>query len=87
MRSIILENSRGFFHLPPYRRSPALSNREKLQSLRAGKEPYSVVAQGGLVLKRGQDLARVIAVIDKQAQASSKSEPDAILCLKQPGVH
>ncbi len=33
----------------------------------AGKQGiYSVVAQGGLVLKRGQDLSRVLAVIDKK---------------------
>ena len=33
----------------------------------AGKQGlYAVVAQGGLVLKRGQDLARVLAVIDRK---------------------
>jgi hypothetical protein len=29
---------------------------------------YSVVAAGGLVMKRGSDLARVIAVLDKNVR-------------------
>lgn len=33
---------------------------------RAGKQgAYAVIAQGGMVLKRGQDLARVLKVLDK----------------------
>lgn len=44
---------------PLYRieKNPKLANRQGA---------YSVVAQGGLVLKRGQDLARVLAVIDRK---------------------
>jgi hypothetical protein len=36
---------------------------------RAGKQgAYAVIAQGGLVLKRGADLERVLKVIDKPAR-------------------
>jgi hypothetical protein len=39
---------------------------EKTPKLAAKQGTYSVVAQGGLVLKRGQDLSRVLAVIDRK---------------------
>ncbi len=39
---------------------------EKNPKLANKQGAYSVVAQGGLVLKRGQDLARVLAVIDRK---------------------
>ncbi len=44
---------------PLYRieKNPKLANKQGL---------YAVVAQGGLVLKRGQDLSRVLAVIDRK---------------------
>lgn len=44
---------------PLYRieKTPKLANRQGL---------YAVIAQGGLVLKRGQDLSRVLAVIDRK---------------------
>jgi len=44
---------------PLYRieKNPRLAGRQGI---------YAVVAQGGLVLKRGQDLARVLAVIDRK---------------------
>ena len=44
---------------PLYRieKDPKLANRQGA---------YSVIAQGGMILKRGQDLARVIAVLDKR---------------------
>lgn len=36
---------------------------------RAGKQgAYAVIAQGGLVLKRGADLARVLRVLDKPSR-------------------
>jgi hypothetical protein len=38
-------------------KTPKLANRQGL---------YAVIAQGGLVLKRGQDLSRVLAVIDRK---------------------
>jgi hypothetical protein len=39
---------------------------EKDPKLAQRQGAYSVVAQGGLVLKRGQDLARVLAVLEKK---------------------
>lgn len=44
---------------PLYRieKTPKLANRQGL---------YSVVAQGGMILKRGQDLSRVLAVLEKK---------------------
>jgi hypothetical protein len=44
---------------PLYRieKNPKLANRQGI---------YAVIAQGGVVLKRGQDLARVLTVIDRK---------------------
>jgi hypothetical protein len=39
---------------------------EKRPKLRAKQGQYSVVAAGGLILKRGQDLAQVLRVFDKK---------------------
>jgi hypothetical protein len=39
---------------------------EKAPKLAARQGQYSVIAQGGLVLKRGQDLERVLAVLEKR---------------------
>ncbi len=39
---------------------------EKTPKLAGRQGAYSVVAQGGLVLKRGHDLARVLTVIDRK---------------------
>lgn len=41
---------------------------EKDPRLARKQGAYSVVAPGGLVMKRGADLARVIAVLDKQVR-------------------
>lgn len=50
-----------------YRRSSEtpLYRIEKDPSLARRQGPYAVVAAGGLVLKRGHDLARVIAVLER----------------------
>jgi hypothetical protein len=39
---------------------------EKRPKLRAKQGQYSVVAAGGLILKRGQELAQVLKVFDKK---------------------
>ena len=39
---------------------------EKRPKLRAKQGQYSVVAAGGLILKRGQDLAQVLRIFDKK---------------------
>lgn len=39
---------------------------EKQPKLAARQGQYAIVAQGGLILKRGADLARVIAVVEKR---------------------
>jgi len=39
---------------------------EKRPRLRAKQGQYSVVAAGGLILKRGQDLAQVLRIFDKK---------------------
>lgn len=39
---------------------------EKQPKLAARQGQYAIVAQGGLILKRGNDLARVIAVVEKR---------------------
>jgi hypothetical protein len=39
---------------------------EKRPKLRAKQGQYSVIAAGGLVLKRGHDLAQVLKVFDKK---------------------
>ena len=39
---------------------------EKTPKLAGRQGIYAVIAQGGLVLKRGQDLARVLAAIDRK---------------------
>lgn len=39
---------------------------EKDPKLAQRQGAYSVVAQGGMILKRGQDLARVLAVLEKK---------------------
>ena len=46
-------------------RSAALPHREMPQSWRAGRAPISVVAATGLILKRGNELERVLAVLEK----------------------
>ena len=44
----------------------------KRPALRHAQGQYSVVAPGGLILKRGHDLARVLAVFDKHRFKSVK---------------
>jgi hypothetical protein len=44
---------------------------EKVPKLARKHGAYSVIAATGLVLKRGQDLARVIAVLDKKLKVVS----------------
>lgn len=39
---------------------------EKHPRLRAKQGQYSVVAAGGMILKRGQDLAQVLRIFDKK---------------------
>ncbi len=39
---------------------------EKCPRLAQRQGAYSVVAQGGVILKRGQDLARVLAILEKK---------------------
>jgi hypothetical protein len=39
---------------------------EKRPALRAAQGQYSVIAAGGLILKRGHDLAQVLRVFDKK---------------------
>ncbi len=50
--------------VPLYRivKDPALARRQGL---------YAVIAQGGLILKRGQDLAQVLRVLARQPKLSS----------------
>ena len=51
-----------------YRRASehALYRIEKTPALKAKQGQYSVIAQGGLILKRGHDLKTVLRVFDKQ---------------------
>lgn len=44
---------------------------EKAPKLAARQGQYCVVAQGGLILKRGNDLARVIAVMEKRPKLAA----------------
>lgn len=44
---------------------------EKNPKLAQKQGAYSVVAQGGMILKRGQDLARVLAVLEKKPKLVS----------------
>lgn len=44
---------------------------EKVPKLARKQGAYSVVAAGGLILKRGSDLSRVIAVLDKRIALAS----------------
>ena len=39
---------------------------EKRPKLKAKQGQYSVIAAGGVILKRGQDLAQVLKVFDKK---------------------
>jgi hypothetical protein len=51
-----------------YRRASehALYRIEKTPALKAKQGQYSVIAQGGLILKRGHDLKTVLRVFDRQ---------------------
>lgn len=44
---------------------------EKVPKLARKQGAYSVIAAGGLILKRGSDLSRVIAVLDKRIGLAS----------------
>ena len=44
---------------------------EKNPKLAQKQGAYAVVAQGGMILKRGQDLARVLAVLEKKPKLVS----------------
>jgi len=47
---------------------------EKRPKLRAKQGQYSVIAAGGVILKRGQDLAQVLKVFDKKLLKSLTKE-------------
>ena len=51
----------------------ALYRIEKVPALRNKQGQFAVIAPGGLVLKRGQDLQTVLRVFDKQRFKVSKS--------------
>jgi hypothetical protein len=47
---------------------------EKRPSLRARQGMYSVIAHGGVILKRGHELAQVLKVFDKKLLKALKDE-------------
>ena len=49
---------------------------EKRPRLRAKQGQYSVIAAGGVILKRGHELAQVLKIFDKKAAATSAVKND-----------
>lgn len=64
--AIDLLESRAVFSVFRRTTEAALYRIEKSPKTAARQGAYSVVAQGGMVLKRGHDLVRVLAVIDRR---------------------
>ena len=61
---------------------------EKRPKLRARQGQYSVIAAGGVILKRGHELAQVLKVFDKKLlkALSAKSDASAGPDTKKPGI-
>ena len=56
----------GVLDLPAGHAEMPLFRVEKRPRLRARQGQYAVIAAGGLILKRGHDLAQVLKVFDKK---------------------